>query len=631
MSEPKNQIVSGWESQYILPGGGNCYIPIKRPHPCITILIHGVNDVGEAYPFQEKGLCQGLNERLFRNDILSGQWSLPKEKSRYTEEDVISDPDKVYFQRAPDQGTSPVIPFYWGFREESQKSDVINLDAVKKHGEHLDRYGNRIDKRYAKSGGPFANATTNIPDMFGKGFTRDFSVIGLEQINQTNGTQPLLDAPPRPYMVLAAQRLACLLRITRKQSPHEAINIIAHSQGCFITLLAHAMLAKEGNDVKADTIILNNPPYSVDEPLLEQLQAGGEQQTGHAREETLRQIISQYITKKPATEPTFASIKTMCNGVIGPGWQSDANEERDNRGKVYLYFSPDDATVGLPNIQGIGNWGVYEGMRKKLGERFYQRIFTSPHGPDRGAKAIGSKTIYGLVLAWRWHKLPTAPRIRTITGEPLAQPFFPDLGKSVLPIGPVTAAIAVTNSYNKKGEEGIFSNETAEQAHVRWLNKTIKNSYHSGILTNPMHSQKAHAYDMCIGSSQIVKDNDLDWMIFLRAVADWRTNWFGKAQDPSVNAKDPSFPPPSIDLVQMLDASIEPAERQIIKGNYDYYCFNGAHPGQLPDFTSECKVKNLHPYVVSEVISELKQRRQKIFFSTIEPESNFPYRNVLKK
>lgn len=36
-----------------------CSIGIKRPMPCIVILVHGVNDVGEAYQNLEKASSPG--------------------------------------------------------------------------------------------------------------------------------------------------------------------------------------------------------------------------------------------------------------------------------------------------------------------------------------------------------------------------------------------------------------------------------------------------------------------------------------------------------------------------------------------------------------------------------------------
>lgn len=46
-----------------------CRVGIPRPMPGIVILVHGVNDVGEAYQNQERGIIAGLNKRLNRSDM----------------------------------------------------------------------------------------------------------------------------------------------------------------------------------------------------------------------------------------------------------------------------------------------------------------------------------------------------------------------------------------------------------------------------------------------------------------------------------------------------------------------------------------------------------------------------------
>lgn len=595
MSEmTEDLVVQGNGEHMLLPSHSSAYVAIKNRMPGITILIHGVNDVGEAYPHQEEGICQGLNDRLKRGDIQPAEYITPPQKNSgdYTKIDVLSDPDKVYFQRKPESGTSPVIPFYWGFREETARADT-----TQKHGEYLDRFGNRLDKRYGKNGGPFANATTNIPDMFGKGFERDF-LIWLA--DPDDPTHPLLTAPPRTYMVLAAQRLASLIRIIRKQSPHEPINIVAHSQGGLVTLLAHAILAAGPVKVKADTVVLNNTPYSLEEPFLEKFQTGGEQQTGAAREETLYQIVKNYIGESPIKEPPFDAFERDCDGAVGKEWKHDANKERDNRGKVYLYFSPEDGSAGLPNVQGIGWWGVYDHMREKLGERFFQRVFTSPKGQNAKISKVGDEPTT-VKLHFKWNAGGTFPRERMVSGEVLPEPFEPGMGNAELQTGPIDSAIAITSPYKKSAEEKKLPADDPVAAQIFWLNQKGPNSYHSSIVANSMHSRMATAYDLSVGISDILKNNDLTWMQFLRAAADWRTNWNGGLEDLK-EKKDASFPPPPPETVAMLD-KVEAAERDIILGNFNYYRIGSKVAGKLPDFTVQCKVESLSPYVKSETIA----------------------------
>jgi len=47
---------------------------VQPPLPCIVILVHGVNDVGEAYENQDVGICAGLNTRLGRTDMHHHEW-----------------------------------------------------------------------------------------------------------------------------------------------------------------------------------------------------------------------------------------------------------------------------------------------------------------------------------------------------------------------------------------------------------------------------------------------------------------------------------------------------------------------------------------------------------------------------
>lgn len=51
-----------------------CEVAVKNPMPCIVILVHGVNDVGEAYQNQEQGIIAGLNERMGRTDMYPHEW-----------------------------------------------------------------------------------------------------------------------------------------------------------------------------------------------------------------------------------------------------------------------------------------------------------------------------------------------------------------------------------------------------------------------------------------------------------------------------------------------------------------------------------------------------------------------------
>ncbi|MGK5055241.1 T6SS effector phospholipase Tle3 domain-containing protein [Janthinobacterium sp. RB2P8] len=333
-------------------------VKIRRNLPGNIIVIHGVNDVGVSYKAVEHGLCAGLAARLGR-PFTPASYRMPVAADKDKLED---DPDAVFFKRTIAKDTnSPVIPFYWGYREVGEKCRTVN-------GQFVDRYGNRLDKDLSKEGGPFGNATSSLPDMWRPGMYAPADPMG-------DALRPLKTAPGRMYMVLAAQRLAALISMIRDYDADDTVSIVAHSQGCLLSLLAQAMLMEKGL-AAADNLILTHPPYSLVDslPLLMRGAAwfdGGEDaamkpyyhllsgaQTMGARLKTLVNIVSGVAKGNgQACKPPFAELKKdEHRGMVGSRWQSA--DDRDNRRKVYLYFCPEDMTVALDNIQGIGWDGV---------------------------------------------------------------------------------------------------------------------------------------------------------------------------------------------------------------------------------------------------------------------------------
>ncbi len=423
-----------------------------RPNlPGNVIVIHGVNDVGVGYEAVETGLCQGLKKRISW-DYVAGTYRMPTSEDK----DVLyDDPDDVFYKRTIDAKTaSPVIPFYWGYREEFSKAGSVR-------GQRVDRYKNRLDKDLSKGGGPFANATSTLPDMWGQGKS---SAGGMLDFVQRDATHPVLDNPGHLYMILAAKRLAALISMIRDYDENEAVTLVAHSQGCMLSLLAQAFLLDDGLR-PADTLILNNPPYSLVDVIpwsTKQVEGtSGEEarmqglygalkgrQTLHARLTTLVNIVHGVVGKKHST-PAFASLddQRVHHGMVSGRWKPSA--DRDNRGKVYLYFCPEDMTVSLKHVQGIGWQGIpdyqhgkqlasvpvmttdrgrfrpYDSGQKKLGlvdvvyhpfklltalntkdAGFFQRVFTNKLRPT---KDTGSPVLIG-------QKLPHDFEIR-IKGE----------------------------------------------------------------------------------------------------------------------------------------------------------------------------------------------------------------------
>ena len=179
-------------------------IEASRPLPCVVILIHGVNDVGEAFENQDKMICEGLNRRLGRKDLKPNKWRWAQTSAddfspriqmlpEWQENDgQIKPPLKP--KTVKHKSYSPIIPFTWGYRpvdEETYKQEQIayykrlqddniedpelpynsywiernchfKTENIEVNKLNCDKFGNWIDYLYRRNGGPFANATTCI-------------------------------------------------------------------------------------------------------------------------------------------------------------------------------------------------------------------------------------------------------------------------------------------------------------------------------------------------------------------------------------------------------------------------------------------------------------------------------------
>ncbi|HDS6853856.1 MULTISPECIES: DUF3274 domain-containing protein [unclassified Enterobacter] len=354
-------------------------VGVPRPMPGIVILVHGVNDVGEAYQNQERGILAGLGKRLNRQDFYAHEW-------------------KDYRIITP--GRSPIIPFYWGYkpvthddyradqkryREEVGKlshSAHLPYDAYQEDNENNkkvlgndgqgpfkyqnDNFKNALDTNFAKGGGTFANATTNIPDMLGPGAGGiALAAAGFATLYMNGGdyTHPIFPNPHRIYQFFAAQRLADLIIQIRSEpvTAKDVINIVSHSQGTIITMLAN-MLVKQANFVPVNCTILNHSPYSLEGRLSEDLQPG-HHQTAFARQETFKNFCALMATQYKDGELSDADLLAMeADCTLRKPSDNPLRKEikyrRDNNGKVYNYWCPQDGTVSLQNIQGFGWRGI---------------------------------------------------------------------------------------------------------------------------------------------------------------------------------------------------------------------------------------------------------------------------------
>jgi len=293
----------------------------------------------------------------------------------------------------------------------------------------------------------------------------------------------------RHYMVLAARRLAMLVKQIRNIDPDETVSIIAHSQGTVISLLAQALLmqadSSDGSSAAAnrpaDTLVLIDSPYSVIAPWMDRAtQTGDEQQTAYARARTLIELVKLVGDGKHPTPELDQLLPNTadCRGRAGPAWTptqakrfnpktDDANKavvfaERDNRGKVYLYFCPEDATVALKTVQGIGTNGVPDTaavydpdagktvdmplMTPLIASGFHQRVFTRRKRNGATVKVGTAPQVYtlrekgetshgttGFINTQIKQGGNSVGATRQVNGEELNPPFDPDLQGNVIP------------------------------------------------------------------------------------------------------------------------------------------------------------------------------------------------------
>ena len=456
MSNPTYAVIAELRTRLVPNRPSDRLIAIPRDMPGIVIFLHGVNDPGAAYESVETGLMHGLNERLHRPDLCAGRYgaefaaaqAMPVERLSARNKDRLDDPDTYLYKRSTDKTTrSCFIPFYWGYRAAPNeiKRDK-NGDPTQLRTQYQDVFDNRLDRHFAKGGGFFANATNNLLEMFGEGFSK----ITRHAANLSLPNTLFMGANPhRRYFILAAHRLAMLISEARRLAPDETITVMGHSQGTLITLLAQALLVDRGERC-ADCAIMVASPYCL---LPDKTPQGCD---------TLATLIDivQAMTATPHPQPPLSAMQygqPGYGGRTGPNWSPQQGQrlgadnstlvfpERDNRGKVYLYFSHDDSTVGLSDVSGIGTFGVPSHLpdgtpvMPAMPAGFYQRLWSTRQRDGRpiyvGAEpALVPLRVWGERYAAEHHPGKALLQATTglnetvyINGEALVPPHAPQM------------------------------------------------------------------------------------------------------------------------------------------------------------------------------------------------------------
>ncbi|HCD6083815.1 TPA: DUF3274 domain-containing protein, partial [Enterobacter asburiae] len=204
---------------------------------------------------------------------------------------------------------------------------------------------------------------------------------GFASLHMNHGdyTHPIYENPHRIYQFFAAQRLADLIIQIRQtqETRDDVINIVAHSQGTIITMLAN-MLVKQADYEQVNCVILNHSPYSLESRTAENIQPG-HHQTDKARQDTFKNFCRLMATHYKGGVLDDAALKEM-EGACTLRKPSDNPLRknvmfcRDNNGKVYNYFCPNDGVVSLANVQGFGWRGIPKTIAGDI-PNLYQRVF----------------------------------------------------------------------------------------------------------------------------------------------------------------------------------------------------------------------------------------------------------------
>ncbi|MBR8366064.1 DUF3274 domain-containing protein [Burkholderia sp. AU19243] len=379
-----------WES-FLTPTSfqvrAECRIP---PHmPGVIIFVHGVNSDGEWYDAAERALCDGLNDRLRRTDETA------LIANTYTDEPAQD--GGVRTRRIKKAGHSPVIRFYWGYRAEDRKEGNWRIPLRNLRGTDLSAWGSpdctKEKGPWFWGGGPFQNGTNNLQQLWSEaGFKRHVLGFDMETLN-TEADRQLQDAPPRSYYAHAAQRLADLIDRIREECPRDTVTVMSHSQGTMIAMAATALCKTRA----PDALFLMNSPYALDDKITDALTCGAERPTAEARVNTFRNIANRIkADKRLFTEAQLQQLQCGASEEMD-FWRPDNQRksgvhERDNHGRLYVYFTPHDRVMGAVPLQSIGWQGIDDKLLAELGDTVKQRMLarSTPVGDAPGVKKFGT-------------------------------------------------------------------------------------------------------------------------------------------------------------------------------------------------------------------------------------------------
>ncbi|WER49312.1 DUF3274 domain-containing protein [Cupriavidus sp. WKF15] len=568
---PMQRDVNGnpfWES-YLTPTSfcvrAEAQIP---PHmPGVVIFVHGVNSEGEWYDTAEDALCAGLNERLGLEDT-----DFKLKPNKYVDRDP--DKKKMHERRynSEEPGNSPVIRFYWGYREPDEHQGRYKVPLRNLKGVDFQKRTENDSGPWFWGGGAFQNGTNNLQQMWShKGFDRTIlSIVDLQLLN-TEPERQLQNAPLRDYYPHAAKRLANLIDKIRSSYPHDTVTIMSHSQGTMIAMAATALCETRA----PDALFVMNSPFALDDKPTDFAACGNNRPTAEARVRTFCNIANRIKGERRMLDDRLKGLLAVGKGPDGERWHPDIQitleiKERDNHGRLYVYFSPHDRVMGLTSLQSIGWQGVNDTLIDLLGDTVKQRMLArlTPCGDVPGQKPYGTLPdmkggrlydpdhpkefwdgnrgpFFNAVKLWA---VPHANQKVTINAEQVPKPLTaeetrrfdvsvtdplvnemgatdPDTGQYLERDYPYFESIQEPEQYLDRGADiyndgrRVRTKETVEEARNRLKHHKAEPTDHSTLPMNRKFMQRVAAYDLPIGFCESFDDRafwrglmmDADW------------------------------------------------------------------------------------------------------------------------
>ncbi len=602
-----------WES-YMTPASfcvrAEAQIP---PHmPGVIIFVHGVNSEGEWYGPAEKALCEGLNERLGLTETC-----FKLEPNAYVDQDPKTGEMHERRYDSDNPGNSPVIRFYWGYREPQEKQGQGKFKVPLRNltGVDFQKRTENDSGPWFWGGGAFQNGTNSLPQMWsGKGFSRRLlRIVDLQKLN-TEPERQLQDAPARDYYPHAAQRLADLIDKIRTKYKHDTITVISHSQGTMIALAATALCKTHA----PDALFVMNSPFAFDDKGTDELVCGNDRPTAQARVKTFCNIANRIKADKRELDERLKSLLQVGKGPDGKPWRPDIQitpeiKERDNHGRLYVYFSPHDRVMGMTSLTSIGWQGLSDKLIEELGDTVKQRMLArlTPCGDAPGPKKFGTLPDMKGGALWNpddpkefWDgnrgpffngiklwAVPNANQKVTINAEQVPQPLTAEdtkgfdvhvTDKSVHKMGerapgsgdyldrdyPYFESIYEPEKYLDRGEDPyqenrrIVTKETETEARERLSDYKAEPTDHGTLPSNMKFMSRVAAYDLPIGFCESFDDRKF-W-IELRKDADW-TQYSDTYFDEGTLLK-PGMPTTYIDNEKASDVIAKQEAEQATKG-----------------------------------------------------------------